>query len=269
MEKVSLYDYYSFGFNYYILMNNSSEKTIEEFSKEITIYSNFINDLDLKVTKSLLKLYGWNDNITALNKLNVGVKKKKVIESELHQKIIELIKKADSTLDAELNIKNGFLIKEKRISTEKLINEIDSIFSIDTFLHLPDVARFDFMESGKCLAFDRNTASAFHSLRGTEDVLKFYYTNLTGKVATETQTWGNFHTEIEAGITVGKIMPHPPKELMQNLNSLRIYYRNKTQHPQLIYNCDEAQDLMFNCIKCVNEIIKDLKSRGIINDSLF
>ncbi|MEK8179538.1 hypothetical protein WMW71_04215 [Flavobacterium buctense] len=269
MHKVSLYDYYSFGFNYYILMNDSSHKTVEEFAKDIIRYSDFINDLDLKVTKSLLKMYGWNDNIKALNKLNVGTKKKKVVEPTLYDKIIELIKKADPTLDAELSIKTGYLLKEKRISTDKLIDEIDSIFSIATFLHLPDVARFDFIESGKCLAFDRNTASAFHSLRGTEDVLKFYYSNLTGKVATDTQTWGNFHSEIEAQITAGNIIPHPPKELMQNLNSLRIYYRNKTQHPQLIYDADEAQDLMFNCIKCVNEIIKDLKSRGIINDLPF
>jgi len=269
MQKVSLYEYYSFGFNYYLLLNHSEEKTNEVFYKDLHNYANFIHTLDLKVTKSLLKMNGWNDVMSSLEKQNKGAKKKQKVEKELHEKIIELLRKADSTLDAELNIKNAYLLNQKRISTEKLIDNISSIFSIDTFIHLPDIARFDFIESGKCLAFERNTASAFHALRGTEDVLKFYYTNLTGKKPTDSQTWGNFHTEIENGITAGKITPHPPKELMQNLNSLRIFYRNKTQHPQLIYNSDEAQDLMFLCIKCVNEIVKDLKERGKIDDLPF
>jgi hypothetical protein len=269
MNQVSLYNYYSFGFNYYILMHDSKRKSVENFVKDLTTYANFIADLDLKVTKSLLKMGGWEGNMNALNKLNVGAKKNQIVEDDLYEKIIALIKKADATLDAELEIRKAYLLNEKRVSIEKLTNSIESIFSVDTFQYLPDVARFDFIESGNCLAFDRNTASAFHSLRGTEDVLKFYFTSLTQKNATEGQTWGNFHNEIENGITNGQINPHPPKELMLNLNSLRIFYRNKTQHPQLIYNSDEAQDLMFNCIKCVNEIVKDLKQREIINDFPF
>lgn len=269
MKKVSLFDYYSFGFNYFILMNNSSDSTVELFARDITSYIAFIKKLDLKVTMSLLKMDKWQENLDLLDKLNKGVKKKKIIDEKLHTEIITIIKKADPTLDAELNIKMGYLINEKRISTDKLIEEISSIFSKDTFLHLPDIARFDFAESGKCIAYERNTASAFHSLRGTEDTLKFYYTSLTGKTATETQTWWNFHNEIEKEITNNNITPHPPKELMQNLDSLRIFYRNKTQHPQLIYTSDEAQDLLFNCIKSVNEMIKDLKARLIINDLPF
>lgn len=269
MNQVSLYNYYSFGFNYYILMHDSKNKTVVNLVKDLTTYATFISDLDLKVTQSILKMNGWEDNMETLEKLNTGTIKNEIVEESLYEKIIALIKKADATLDAELEIRKAYLLNDKRISIDKLTNKIDSIFSSDTFLHLPDVARFDFIESGNCLAFDRNTASAFHSLRGTEDVLKFYFTSLTGRTATESQTWGNFHTEIENGITNGQIIPHPPKELMLNLNSLRIFYRNKTQHPQLIYNSDEAQDLMFNCIKCVNEMVKDLKKRGIIEDFPF
>jgi len=269
MKKVSLYDYYSFGYNYYILLNESSTKLVEQFSIDVHSYSSFIKKLDLKVTMALLKMKGWNDAMAELEKFNKGVKKKSPIDKILHTKIIGLLNKADSTLDAEMNIKSGYILGEKRIITEKLTENISSIFSNDTFIHLPDIAKFDFTESGRCIAYDRHTASAFHSLRGTEDVLKFYYSHLTGKKATETQTWGYFLTEIENEIKNAKINPLPPKELLQNLNSLRVFYRNKTQHPQLTYNSDEAQDLLFNCIKCVNEIMKDLKKRNLIDELPF
>jgi hypothetical protein len=269
MQKVSLYDYYSFGFNYYFLLNTSETKSTEDFAKDVDNYNSFIRKLDLKVTTSLLRMSGWDDVMEELNKLNKGVKKKKPITKSLYDKIKEIIRKADATLDAELDIKNAFLIGEKRVNIENLTDNIYKLFANETFNCLPEIAIFDFSESGKCIAFDRHTASAFHSLRGTEDVLKFYYSLLTGKKATETQTWGYFHTEIENEIKKGEITPSPPRELMDNLNNLRVYYRNKTQHPNLIYNSDEAQDLLFNCIKCINQIIKDLKERKLIEDFLF
>lgn len=269
MQKVSLYDYYSFGFNYYILLNSSVTKSTEAFAKDVDNYNSFIRRLDLKVTTSLLRMNGWDDVMEELNKLNKGVKKKNTITKSLYDKINGIIRKADTTLDAELNIKSAFLISEKRVNIENLTDNIHKLFANDTFIHLPEIAIFDFTESGRCIACDRHTASAFHSLRGTEDVLKFYYILLTGKKATETQTWGHFHTEIENEIKNGKITPAPPRELMDNLNNLRVYYRNKTQHPNLTYNSDEAQDLLFNCIKCINQIIKDLKDRKLINDFPF
>lgn len=269
MTKVSLYDYYSFGFNYYILLNNSSNKTNENFNKDLASYISFVKRLDLRVTLSLLNMNGWEEVYEEAQKMNKGAKKKLKIEAALHKKMIDIINKADPTLDAELNIKTGYILSEKRIISEKLTGNISSIFSQGTYSDLPDIARFDFAESGKCIAFDRHTASAFHSLRGTEDVLKTYYSLLTGKKPTDSQTWWNFYNEIENEIKAAKITPHPPKELMQNLDSLRVFYRNKTQHPQLTYNSDEAQDLLFNCIKCVNQIIKDLKDRKLIDDFPF
>lgn len=269
MTKVSLYAYYSFGFNYYLLLNSNGTTTNEKFLKDLNKYSSFINRLDLKVTLSLLSMQGWDTEYENLKKANKGAKRKQIVAPSMHKQMIDLIKKADSTLDAELNIKTAYLLNEKRLSNEKLMDNISSIFSQWTFIDLPEIAKFDFAESGKCIAFDRYTASAFHSLRGTEDVLKMYYSLLTGKKPSETQTWGHFINEIEADIKSGKLIPPPPKDLIQNLDSLRIYYRNKTQHPQLIYNSDEAQDLLFDCIKCVNQIIKDLKDRRLIDDLPF
>ena len=99
--------------------------------------------------------------------------------------------------------------------------------------------------------------------------MKYYYQLLLDVVPKENQTWFNFYEEIEKEITSGNITPKPSEELMINLNSLRRFYRNKTQHPQMIYNSDDVQDLMFLCIKTVNEMIKDLIDREIIDIVMF
>lgn len=266
MNKVEIYNYYSFGYNYYILLNGSKDDQVHIFYTKIAEYLEFVDSLKLKVTKSSLNLQGIKEDINKLTKLNKGRSKNSIVPSEIHDSIIKKIINTDKTLDAELNtISAYYLQNDKRISQEILENDIRKLFANDVFYSLPDIASFDFDEAGKCILFNRYTACAFHTLRGTEDTLKFYYQKLLNEVALENQTWYNFHNEIEKSITNGKITPKPSEELMINLNSLRKFYRNKTQHPQMIYNSDDVQDLLFLCIKTVNEMIQDLEKRKLID----
>lgn len=266
MTKVEIYKYYSFGYNYFILLNNSSNDTIKEFSERIDSYLNFIFELKLKVTSSSLRLQNIENDFEKLNKLNRGRKKNEKIPLELYNSIIGKIKNTDKTLDAELNIIKAYYINtNKRFSQDILENKIENLFANNIYSSLPDIASYDFGEAGKCLLFNLHTASAFHTLRGTEDTLKFYYQKLLGKIPDETQTWWNFTNDIEKAIEKGDLDPKPNEELLINLNSLRKYYRNKTQHPQKIYNEDDVQDLLFLCIKTVNEMMIDLEKRGLVD----
>lgn len=192
----------------------------------------------------------------------------KPIDPILHQSIIEKLKIADKTLNAELNIISAYYINSsKRIANEILENNIQKLFAKDVFQYLPEIARYDFDESGKCLLLNRFTACAFHTLRGTEDVLKFYYEKLLDISAKEHQTWWNFYEEIEKFNK--NAQPKISEELLNNLNNLRKFYRNKAQHPQMIYNSDDVQDLLFNCIKSINEMIQDLIKRKLISNAPF
>lgn len=265
MRKVEIYKYYSFGYNYFILMHDSFGKKNHEFLNDIENYLNFIRSLKLKVTESSLDLQGLNTDLETLKKLNRGKKKEEIVPEELHSAIIDKIKNTDKTLDAELNVIAAYYLQnDKRIAQDILEQNINKLFPDGVFYSLPEIASIDFEEAGKCLLFNRYTACAFHTLRGTEDVLKFYYQKLLSCVANDSQTWWNFHSEIDKKIIDGSITPKPSEELMINLNSLRKYYRNKTQHPQMIYNSDETQDLLFLCIKTVSEMINDLDKRRLI-----
>ncbi len=265
MKTVNIYKYYGFGFNYKILVDHSEKRTNLEYYNSLREYIDLINELDLRVTKECLNLKGLASHYSKIEKLSKNKKTKDlIIDSILHSALRTIIKDTDATLDAELNITIAFLIDEKRMPTETLISNVDKLFSEYTFQALPDIAKYDFEESCKCLVFDRYTACAFHSLRGTEAVIKYLYEKLIGKLATESQTWHDFVSEIQKETKSGNINPAPSEELIINLDSLRKYYRNKTQHPLLIYTSDDSQDTLTHCIRSVNQIIKDLRDRKLI-----
>ncbi len=68
MKKVEIYEYYSFGYNYYILLNESSNKSNKVILDDLKTYIKFIDDLDLKVTDSSLRLAGLYKDIITLKK---------------------------------------------------------------------------------------------------------------------------------------------------------------------------------------------------------
>jgi len=269
MERVSLYRYYSFGFNYHILFSNASTWTNDNYLEQLNSYSKLLNDLDLRVTikaADSLDLQGYIEKVKKLAKARKT--KNEVIPKDLHDEIEKIIQKVDLTLDSELKLRHAFLLGEKRWSNEILTSRIDKLFAEDVYNILPKVASFDFQEAGMCMALDRYTACAFHALRGTEDVLRFYYENLLKVTCKGTETWGKYVKDIQDKTNEKKITPAPSAELMINLDNLRKYYRNKTQHPQLIFSSDEVQDLLSHCIKTVNQVINELISRKLV-DPLF
>lgn len=265
MEQIRIYDYYSFGFNYNNLLRVNTNRSNSQCLNDLITYTNFIRRLDLRVTISSIELIGLIPEIKTLQKLSKAKKSKdQKIDPKFWKSIVEKLNKVDSTLDAELNTKIAYLLDKKRFTNEILLGKIHQLFSKDTFGLLPNIAQFDFEESGQCLAFDRYTACAFHSLRGTEDVVKMYYEKLFSITATDRDTWGTYETAINTATTNGTLTPLPDEQLIVNIANLRKYYRNKTQHPQNTYSSDESQDLLSLCIKTVNEIVLDLKNRSLI-----
>ena len=265
MNYTKIYDYYSFGYNYNNLLKGDINKTNSQCLADLKIYNNFIRHHDLRVTISSIQLSHLVPEMEKLKKLaNAKKTKDQIIDPKFWNSIIEKLKKVDTTFDAELNTKIAFTLEEKRYSNETLLDKIYQLFGENTFGVLPSIAKFDFEESGKCLAFDRYTASAFHSLRGTEDVVKMYYERLFSITANDKDTWGTYENKIKKELDDGKLIPSPDEQLIISMASLRKYYRNQTQHPQMIYSSDQSQDILSNCIKVVIDIVVDLKSRNLI-----
>ena len=155
----------------------------------------------------------------------------------------------DHILSAEAGITNAFILLDKRIDLAKLMDNVPALFSKNTFDKMPDIAKFDFKEAGKCIALERPTAAAFHLLRGTESVLRYYYECTVKRNRTKSLNWGPIVDSL-------RNQRKPPADaLLNNLDNIRLNFRNPTQHPEKIYTLDEVQDLFGLCEDVVNRMI--------------
>jgi hypothetical protein len=170
----------------------------------------------------------------------------------------ERMKIVSDVLRYEAASLNAYLIADKRLRVDYLLGEIGRLFGENVFLVLPDIARYDFAQAGKCIAFEVPTAAAFHILRGTEAVLRAYYSLLVPGSSSHMPVWGTIIAELR------KITHDPPpKELLDNLDNIRANFRNPTQHPEKIYDLDETQDLFNLCVDVINRMAKDLFQRNL------
>ncbi|MEU8051791.1 hypothetical protein [Micromonospora haikouensis] len=157
--------------------------------------------------------------------------------------------KIRSTLLAEANGLFVHVARDKRFATEKLLKKVPTLMSPGVFDRLPRVAQYDFTEAGRCIAFETPTAAAFHLMRGTEDVLRFFYCSIIKRERRKLM-WGPMVDHLR------RRRNPPPLVLLNNLDSLRVSFRNPTQHPDKIYDIEEVQDLLNLSIDVVNRMIK-------------
>jgi hypothetical protein len=144
-----------------------------------------------------------------------------------------------------------YVAREQRFAADRLLNDIGFLMAPGIYDLLPEMAQFDFSEAGRCIAYEVPTAAAFHLMRGTEDVLRWFYKEIAKSGATA-KLWGpivqNLRTHRDA----------PPKVLLDNLDNIRHNFRNPTQHPEKVYDIQEAQDLLSLSIDVVNRMVRHL-----------
>ena len=158
-----------------------------------------------------------------------------------------IMKDLEKTLIAEARGNVAFIVTDKRIDVNKLLHKIPSLMAPDAFDSLPDIAKYDFIEAGKCIAFELPTAAAFHLLRGTEAVLRHFYCSIVKRGRVEI-LWGPMVEHLR------KRKTPPPRPLVDNLDNIRRSFRNPTQHPEKIYDIQEVQDLFGLCTDAVNRM---------------
>lgn len=143
----------------------------------------------------------------------------------------------------------AFVVSEKRLSAEKLLEAVPELFAPGVFDAMPELAQYDFGQAGRCVAFELPTAAAFHLMRGTEGVLKDFYCSVVKRQRVALM-WGPMVDHLRA-----RRVP-PPAALLDHLDSIRKNFRNPTQHPDATYDIHEAQDLFSVCVDVVNRAIK-------------
>ena len=149
---------------------------------------------------------------------------------------------------------------ERRYDATKLMGEIDKLFAPGAVAGMSDIARYDFGEAGRALAFGLPTAVAFHLLRGTEEVLRAYYRSWVRRGRMRTMLWGPMVLALKA--LTGR--QTPDMTCLNNLDNIRVAFRNPTDHPDKIYDIGEAEDLFGLCIEVVNRMVRTMRGGGAI-----
>jgi hypothetical protein len=123
MIPVSIYSYYSFGYNYNLLLNAKEGILNNNLFDLLSKYLSFVDKLNLPVTKSALGMKGIYEKFKVLEKRNSKKTEKLLKVDPIFLKdLTTALKEIDTTLDAELNIKKAYLPSESRFSHEILMN---------------------------------------------------------------------------------------------------------------------------------------------------
>lgn len=250
MEAKVVWSYVNIGTGFRYLQDASADRSIHGKGRVLDNIDRFLNSLDsldLRVTKiAAAKLIEFRNEI-----------EKKAQNEKLSQEDVRALKRImrdlRPTFRAEALCQKFFVVTSKRLDLECLLAEVAKLFAPNSFSRLSEIAQYDFSEAGKCIAFERPTAAAFHLMRGMEAVVFTYYKKFI-RPAKKGQTWGQMTTALRQK-TKGK---KPKSDTLAHLDHIRSAFRNPTQHPEKIYTIDDAQDLFFLCIDATNRTVIEI-----------
>jgi hypothetical protein len=173
MQYKSLFSYHKFGASCRYLQDASVGYPLDGsggINANLDAFFASLDMLGLPVTKRVVQ-----DELSQLRETLAEQVKEENLSAKQVTELTEGMRLVRTTLDAEIRGVGAYTPTQKRIDLTKLLENVPELFASNVFDTLPEIARYDLNEAGKCIAFERSTAAAFHILRATEDVLRFYY----------------------------------------------------------------------------------------------
>lgn len=202
----------------------------------------------------------------------IGTDLANAFEKFAEQVEAELKRECEERDGTQLLIPEMSLVEFDRLTkTEKVIIEE---FDREVFGWLPTVAKDDFKEAVRCLSCGMSTGAAGLMLRATEASLGHFYRWYLKAEPFNKSQWQNLRTNTERrdqllpenlswyrmtnGLSGVFLNEHDP-DLYHELEILREYYRNPTQHAARRFDKGEAENLWKNCKIAVNGMHKRIQ----------
>ena len=251
MEKRNAYDLIYIGLTIRHLMWIKPEFDVKRVI-------NLFDNLEGKLKRSGLQvsLSGFSNFLGPIKlELKTKAKDEKIGEN-IKKQVIENIMKIEDIVTSEATMKNIYVIPQRRFNGEYLARKPMELLGKGIFEKLPEMAVFDFAASCRCLLYGEGTASAFHILRATEEVLKHFYFKYKKTNRLEKPMWSPMTSEMRA-----KRRNRPNDMILNSLDLVRTSYRNPTQHPDAKYDIESAQDLFGVCIDLINKMAIELEPK--------
>ncbi|MCF6132478.1 hypothetical protein [Flavobacterium wongokense] len=250
MKTFLSYDFIQIGLITRFLMNLEKHNTVKVVLAQYGALEAQLEAANLNVSLSGLQ------NINLLTETMEKIRKldeKATMSDELCSQLKQQLSILEKIIFSESRTKNLYIIPERRYNSGYLLNQPEKLLKENLFGKLSDIAKYDFAAACRCLSFGEGTACAFHILRATEDILKEYYFKYKKTKRLAKPMWGPMTNELR-----NKKKPKPDDTILSALDVVRISYRNPTQHPQITYDLDSAQDLFGVCIDLINKMAQEL-----------
>ena len=173
--------------------------------------------------------------------------------------ILTAWKNFETVLSNDVPATPTFVVMQKGIyRTEDLIdNGYDHLPKGLRALLFPQV-EVDIMQSGRCLAFEVPTASAFHMWRAVESAMDSYYTALTGKTFKDAKMSRSWASYIQALDRAGA-----DKKVTSFLDHIREEYRNPIAHPSVNIELEEAFMLFGTGLSAIAQMAGAIKGLAV------
>lgn len=167
-------------------------------------------------------------------------------------RVREAAKEFETVLAAELQAMDTYLVSQiGSYNTHDLIAKAHISFPESVRITLPEQAKIDFDQSGKCIAFGVYTAAAFHLMRGTETIIRKYYEALVGTPPKpKMRNWGAYQKILEKHSA--------DKKLTDLIEHIRLSYRNPVLHPEENLTSEQVQVLFGVCISAVTLMVLEI-----------
>jgi hypothetical protein len=240
------------------VMLGATEKYLEDIQKDHPVHgeghfldnlSRFIDlldELDFPVTTGAIKyvrLDTIKDDLKATDDdAKLSAERVKNIRREMRHIRVALISESQQKL--------AFIVTPKRIEVDRLLDDPGSLMAPGIWDELEDLVRYDLSEAAKCIAFERPTAAAFHLMRATEGALRGMYCTVVKRKRVDPLLWSPMIEQLR-----GRSKP-PPRPLLDQLDNIRHNFRNPTQHPDAVYDIQEAQDLWSLAIDAITRMTR-------------
>ena len=240
MEKTEIFKYYAFGHDFGLLKDSFINYQVPFALRIFNSFFNSLKDLDLPVTIKIA------EKLSEIHE-ELKLSKEATVSESISKRITDEVRKIEPALDAELHLSEVYVLTKKRYPLQTLLQNTQELLGTDVFSKLSDTAKKDFNFACKLIALDQPTAAAFHLMRALEQQVKMLYFEFKKTKRLEKLMWGPVIAQLRQ-----KRAPKPTEKLLSHLDGMRVHFRNPTQHPDIFYSLDEAQDLLNETITALN-----------------
>jgi hypothetical protein len=179
------------------------------------------------------------------------------IGAERNREIRENLKAFETIFRNELPFVPAYCVTPKSIlSTPKLVNAADEMFTEAIRSRLPPKAVNDIRSAGRCLAFNLPTAVGFHILRALEAIAVDYVVRASGSKPTKRDLGEYIRLLANNGAHA---------DVTFSIDQIRKLYRNPLMHPEDELDSEEAVDLFLLCRSAINTTIRDMEDRKLFD----